>query len=534
MADPYQEALNTMISLGAERVLVLQGPAPLKARLCHGFEDIDNWSDQISLGVLERSLQGEPILLADIKESSLAERFSVQISGICSVVCLPFWSPSSRILGLLYADTKSLKRAFSRESIAAMQRCARMLEQALYGGDAKHIRTAPTAGPKGEPVPHPGVRLGLRRVGQKSSVPTTPVLEQSEKMNPYPLVKGRAPARSVAVFFRSLAVMMKAGLPLDRSLSILSKHESNPSLRQSCQQIHHTICSGNQFSVALKSQATFQQFDWALVEVGERSGSLDRVLLLIAEMREKSVETQMRLQSSLAYPALLSLFSLAALVLAPPLVLRGQFELMKQSGQTPPILTQLLVQFSDLLVSPAGFMLLSAITIAGIALLRECLRRESWQNRIRERLVSLPVIGTLMLHCGCALFAKALAITYKVGLPVHQGLELAGRVCAIPQVQRDIPKSLLALENGKSMAKTLAQIELLPISFLALVAAGEECGKLDSTLEWVARFYEAEFEANLESVLSMVQPILILLMGTFIGGLLLATLMPMVSLLEQL
>ena len=328
--------------------------------------------------------------------------------------------------------------------------------------------------------------------------------------------------------------MTKAGLPLDRSLSVLANHESNPVLRQACLEIHQTVCNGNQFSQALKNHSTFQRFDCALIEVGERSGSLDRVLLLIAEMREKSIETQMRLQSSLAYPALLSLFSLAALVLAPPLVLRGQFELMRQSGQTPPLLTQLLVQFSDLLVSPVGLVLLSGMAISGGVLLREYFKREAWQDRLRAKLMELPVIGTLMLHCGCALFAKALAITYKVGLPVHQGLELAGRVCGVPQVQRDIPKSLVAIEQGQSMSKTLAKIACLPTGFLALVAAGEECGQLDSTLEWIARFFEAEFEANLDSVLSMVQPVLILAMGIIIGGMLLATLMPMVSLLEQL
>ena len=517
MPDPYREALNSLVGLGADRVLVLQGPAPMQARLSHGFDQTSNWSDQISLGVLERSLQGEPLLLADVSQSSLANRWSVQISGICSVVCVPFWSPSSRILGLLYADTRTMQRAFSRETISAMQACARRLEQALYGGNFKPLeKAAPIA------QEQPGIRLGLKR-------PPTP------SAPPPPPLRGKQPApRSLAVFLRCLATMVAAGLPLERALSVLGMHQGDSALEQACGRIHQSLCAGSQLSSAMRQQRIFPPFECTLVEVGERTGSLHEVLAQLATLGEKRLESQLRLQNSLVYPALLSLFSLAAVFLAPPLVLRGQFELIRQSGQKPPWLTQLLMTLSEAIFSPLGLVLAGVLALLLAGLVRELRRRPSWREKAWQRLFRTPVLGRLILHSGCARFARALAITYRVGLAVPQGLELASRASALPHQARDLPLCLAALNEGQSMSRTLAQMACLPRGLIQLVAAGEECGKLDSTLEWVARFYEAEFETNLDCLLSLLQPLLILVMGLLVGCLLLATLLPMVNLVQQL
>ena len=522
MADPYRDALNTLVGLGADRVLVLQGPAPLQARLSHGFDQAKNWSDQISLGVLEQPLRGEPLLLADVSQSALANRWSVQISGICSVVCVPFWSPSSRILGVLYADTRSLQRTFSRETIAAMQRCARCLEQSLYGA------SRPAAPPPAYPMAQEqaGIRLGLKRPqAALRNQPSVPISSRPIK---------RPDPRSLSVFVRSLATMVAAGLPLERSLSVLALHQPDRHLQVACHKIHHSVSSGNPLSGAMRSQRIFPALDCALLEVGERSGCLDRVLIQLAELNEKRMEFRLRLQNSLVYPAVLCLFSLAAVLLAPPFVLRGQFELLRQSGQKPPWLTQALVTFSDLLFSPPGMGLTLLVALVTTILLGRLNQRPAWRARAWEQLFRLPVLKPLLLHAGCARFAQALALTYRVGLPLPQGLELAAQASSLPQQQRHVPLCLEKLSQGQSVASSLAALQGLLSSFLTLVAAGEECGKLDSTLEWVARFYEAEFEANLESLMALLQPLLILAMGLLVGLLLLATLLPMVGLVEQL
>ncbi len=511
MADPYREALQTLVGLGAERVLVLQGPDPMQPRLLHGFDEQAQWRDQVSLGVLQRSFQGEPLLVGDVRSSPLAERWSVQVSGVCSLVCVPFWSPSSRILGLLYADTK---KAFTRETMTAMQRCARKLEQALYGTAPLAEATSVAA----KPAALPGRKLGLKPAEGRPPAPGVKSPARPAKW------VGLSPSRSrsLAVSLRSLSTMVRAGLPIERALQVLAQHESDARLRQAAESIHASVCGGRPLALAMAASRIFPPFECSLVEVGERTGSLDRVLEQLAEVREKWCQTQLRLQSTLAYPLLLSAFSLLALLLAPPFVLKGQFELLRQSGQQPPLLTQAVMTLSQWPV------LLSLALLLGVAI--------GWGRRHlgQQHALKIPPLRTLLTHLGAARLAHSLAITYRVGVPITEGLGLAVRASGASWLERDLPQALVALKQGEKMSTVIGQFSDLPASFRALVGAGEECGKLDSTLAWVARFFECEFETQLESLMSLLQPLLILLMGSVVGLLLLATLLPMVSLVQGL
>lgn len=471
-------------------------------------------------------MQGEPLLLGDIAHSDLANRWSVEVTGIRSVVCVPFWSPSSRILGLLYADTRAMSAAFTRATMSAVQNCARHLERSLYGGPPPEAQVhEQPARPRPLPVTTGGRKLGLK--GESASLPAgQPKASSASKF------AGRANSQSLSVFVRSLATMVRAGLGVAGALDVLSKHENDPALRQASAQISESLQAGAPLSASMaRHPQIFERFDCALVEVGERSGNLDLVLHELANFRESMARARLRLQSALVYPALLSTFCLLAVFLAPPFVLRGQMEMLRQSGQQLPWLTLVLVRLSDFLCSGAGIFVAALATLSLAFVLR---RRPRWSEAIRRRLWRLPVLGRLRLHAGCSRFARGLSLTYKVGIPVTQCLTLATRLADLPELDRDLPYCLQAMNEGQSIANVLSQATVLPSNFSSLVRAGEEAGKLDALLEWVARFYEAEFEDNLERLLSILQPLLIGLMGGLVGLLLLATLLPMVKLVQQL
>ena len=450
MADPYREVLQALVGLGAERVLVLQGPQPLQPKLIHGFQG--QWQDHIDLSRLQ--------------ERPVSDERSI---------CVPFWSPSSRILGFLYADTR---KAFRRETLSAVQRCARKLEQALYGAAPPPVLRSP-----GPPRDTPGRKLGLR----------------SARPTPAPVQPRRDPAER-PVLLRSLATMLAAGLPIDRALHGLSRQHSV------CAELCAKVSAGGPLSQAMNESGHFAPFESALVEVGERSGCLDKVLAQLAEISEKQARARLRLHSALAYPLLLSALSLAALVLAPPLVLRGQLELLPH----PPLLTRLLMS------GIAGPLLLALLALAFVSVRSRYQRWPLWRSWAGAR------------------FAQALAITYRVGVPFNKGLELAARASQLPDWQEQLPLAQQALAEGRPISQVLSCLRSLPGCFRALVGAGEECGKLDSTLDWVARFLESEFENRLESLLNLLQPLLILVMGVWTGVLLLATLLPMVELVQNL
>ena len=523
MADPFQQALSTLIGLGAERALILQGPAPLQARLSHGFDEQSPWTDQISLGVLERSLQGEPLLLADVRQNELGQRWSVEVSGIYSLVCVPFWSPSSRILGLLYADTRSL-RSFSRDTMSAVQKAARQLERALYGGEAPLPESPPPQVRIAPAQAQAGIRLGVRAPRQSPGPAPNPAKPSSSQAA---LPTRQVKAYSLAIFLRSLATMVTAGLGLHRSLSVLAEHESDPNLRLACRILAHKVMTGANLSVAMASlPKVFSSFDCSLIEVGERTGSLDHVLIDLANLHERDQKTRMRLRSILTYPLILSAFCLVVLLLAPPLVLRGQLELLRQWGQQLPSFTRLLISLSDGLASPIGWM-----AVIGLAVLAKLAwERLDW----RRVLTRFPLSRRLLLHLACSRLTRALGLCYKVGLPLDQSLQLAFRLSGWSSLEKDLPHCLNHLRDGGDLASTLSFAQDLPIGLIQMTRAGEESGKLDLLLAWIADLYDLEFESNMESLLSLVQPILILVMGVCIGVLLLATLLPMVALVQQL
>jgi type II secretory pathway component PulF len=532
--DAYREALDTLIELGAERALILQGPAPLRATLTHGFESDVSWSDQVSLSLLERSLEGEPLLVADINETPMADRWSVQVSGIRSVVCVPFWSPSSRVLGLIYADTRSMKEAFSRSTMNAVLSAARRLERTLYGGaipGIQHRGPIWDETPKlSEPVSETGISLGLRRQAPRPKA-VAPVASPSVQQLDLGKL-GRPNERSLVVFLRSLSTLINAGISIHRALTILGQHESDLALRQTCQFLAARVSGGNNLSSSMSQcPQIFQRFDCSIIQVGERSGALDRVLVELAQLRERQFDSKMQLRSALVYPAFLCSLSMAALLLAPPFVLRGQMELMRQLGQQPPLLTKAFILLSDILSSPLGWL---AIAAAVGSLAWTMARHPQLREKLQDRISQLPVLKRLLLHSGCARFAHGLALTYKVGIPIDQCLSLATRLSGLRALEDELPLLLAGIKGGLNFSETLSQSKVLPHSFAALTRAGEESGKLDTLLEWISKFYEMEFETNLESLLSMLQPILILTMGVMIGLLLLATLLPMVSLVQQL
>lgn len=231
------------MSLGAERVLVLQGPEPMRVCAAYGIKDELPWTDQVSLSLLQKSLgEGECVLLGDAQASSLADRWSVAVSEIRSVLCVPFWSPSSRIVGILYADTRSRAGAFSKKAMETMQTCARNLERALYGGSQAALPAQKTLIDERPRQRQPGGSLGLR-----------PAATAAQAATPAPKEKkaGTPDDRAVTVFYRSLATMVTAGLPITRSLDILGRHSDDKALQTITQQLANKVSSGSPIAAAM-------------------------------------------------------------------------------------------------------------------------------------------------------------------------------------------------------------------------------------------------------------------------------------------
>lgn len=524
-AEPFQDALRTLMDLGAERILVLQGPEPMRVCAAYGIKDEVPWTDQVSLSLLQKSLgEGECVLLGDAQTTSLADRWSVAVSEIRSVLCVPFWSPSSRIVGILYADTRSRAGVFTKKAMETMQSCARNLERALYGG-SQALAPQKTLIDEQPRQRRPSGSLGLRPVA--SARPAEPTREEK--------FRGIPDGRAVTVFYRSLATMVGAGLPISRSLDILGRHSDDRALQTITQQLANKVSAGSPISAAMSVYPqAFGRFDTRLVQLGEKTGCLHFVLDRLAVHREKIHGTQLKIRSALTYPAMILCLCLVLLILGPPYLLEGQFRLIRESHQAIPWLTRLLMLFSDFVRSPLGLASLLGGAVALVSVARFAWRRDDVRERAFEWAQRAPGLGQALKTLATARFSRSLALSYKVGLSVTDSFGLAAQNTENPQLDRSIGQAVEALKSGSGLAASLDSIGFFPTLFIQSLHAAEEAGNIDGMMEWTARLYEVELESSLETFLSLIEPVLMMGMGILVGLVLLATLLPMVNVLQSL
>lgn len=499
-----------MLRLGAERVLLLEG-ADFQLRASHGMDLRHRWSEQVSLTILERCWKGgEALFLSDARKE-FEDRWSVMASDIRSVVCVPWFSPDHKVAGLIYADVRSRRGAFASHARATVQDCVRQVETALYG----QTRPAPAAPTTTTDPTRTKASLGLRSARAVAPEPKT--VKKPEA------VGTAMDGRQVALFYRSLATMVGAGLSLSRSLDVMADHAETPGMRGVASKMSEKIRAGGPLSAAIPS--TFARSDQQMLRAAEASGQLHRVLDDLAEFREKSYQLGLKVRGALTYPALVSALSLAMVVLGPPYLLQGQFQLIRDSGQTPPLLTQMLMAVSDIL-RHGGIPLLLALGIGATLLARRPLPL--------RRLMSVPHLSEFLSKLATARFAACLGQTYRVGLPVQECLRLSAQSAENPVLLDRLPAVLEALTNGAPLHASLLAANFFPAPFIQMVEAGEEAGKVDDMMTWVARLYEEEVTCSLASLVSLIEPLLLMGMGILVGLILIATLQPMLGVLQGL
>jgi len=326
-------------------------------------------------------------------------------------------------------------------------------------------------------------------------------------------------------FFRSLATMLAAGLPLAQGVSALGRGAADPTVAAACEELARRLQRGQALSAALAGVELFPPFTVRLVSVGERAGSLDRVLAEAADYQERALTMRMRLKSALIYPLFVLAVSLVLIVVGPGYLLKGQFQLLSSLGGHLPALTVVLARVSRVVGSPWFFV--PAALGCGWLL-------RSQRSRLPAWFLAVPAFRRLARAWGAAQFARCLAVQLRAGLPLVESLEAAAGVLDHPELRRRLPRAVEALRQGEDVRSCLAGLEFFPRGFLEMVAVGEQVGRLDAMLEWLARLNEEQAEYELEALVSLLEPLVMMLLGTLAALVMLATMLPTVRLLETL
>jgi type IV pilus assembly protein PilC len=341
----------------------------------------------------------------------------------------------------------------------------------------------------------------------------------------------RVKPKDLAVFARQFATMINSGLSLLRALTILADQTANKKLAEVVGEIRGEVEKGTALSTALAQHPkVFNRLFVAMIKSGEVGGFLDQVLLRVAEALEKDVALRSKIKSAMTYPvvvlAMVLLIVTAMLIFIVPMFKN----LYASLGGQLPLPTRVLINVSN--VVKHGFV----FVIIGIALLTFGFRRwiasPSGRYYMDAFKLRAPVFGALFHKTALSRFSRTLATLLRSGVPILQSLEIVSDTVNNGVMSKAVRDVQDAVREGESLATPLAKHAVFPPMVVQMLAVGEETGALDTMLTKVADFYDQEVEATVEALTSLIEPILIAVMGGAVGSMVIALYMPMFNIIN--
>lgn len=365
------------------------------------------------------------------------------------------------------------------------------------------------------------VRTQLRGQGL-FPVDVHPMLERGARTEP--LFGRRLSAASLALMTRQLATLVRAGMPLEESLRALEDQVGHR-LRSIVAGVRAQITEGASLSEALgKFPGTFPELYRTMVEAGEASGRLDEILDRLADYTEQQYHMRQKLGVAMVYPVLLTLVATAVIIALLTYVVPEVIRVFEHSGQQLPLLTRGLIAGSDFLrtYGIALLVVTGVLVVSGQYLLQQPLPRWYWDRQ----LLRLPLIGTFNKTVNAARLARVLAILTESGVPLLEALRISAQVVRNLPVREAVLEAAAAVREGGRLHTALGKSGYLPSLLIHMIAAGEDSGELEKMLERAAVHQERELNTRLMVATSLMEPILILIMGGIVLVIVLAILMP--------
>ncbi|WP_394278435.1 type II secretion system F family protein [Microbacterium sp.] len=343
----------------------------------------------------------------------------------------------------------------------------------------------------------------------------------------------RVATKDLAVFAKQFAGLIHAGLPLMRALAIISDQTENPKLARALVAVQVDIESGRSFSAALAEHPTvFPPLLVSLVSVGETGGFLADSLDAIARSYRADVDLQQKIKSAMTYPIIVLVIAIVGVIAMIAFVVPVFESMFASMGGELPLPTQVLVVLSRNMawIIPV----LVVLTIAASVWYQRMKNTDRFRGVVDPFLLRMPVFGSLVTKIAVARFARNLSMMLKAGVPLMQALDLVGKAANNKAVEDALHSVRESVRLGRSFHAPLAKAGVFPPLVAQMVSVGEESGSLPDMLESIADFYETEVNAASEQLTSMIEPIMMTVLGLLIGGMVVALYMPMFTMYDQL
>jgi general secretion pathway protein F len=338
----------------------------------------------------------------------------------------------------------------------------------------------------------------------------------------------RVTVRDIALMTRQLAVLLHAGMPLAESLAALIEQTSRPKLQKALFDVNDRVREGNRLGDALAAHPKiFAPLYVNMVRAGESSGALERVLFRLADIMEHEAKMRAQVLSTLAYPAFMCLFAVAIISFLMLVIVPRITALFERQEQTLPRLTEMLITTTDFIGN--YWYLIAGVVFLLLFLWRYWVSRPEGHKAWDRFKLTVPIYGSLQVKMVCARFARTLGTMLESGLTMMKALEVVNTVVQNKHIEDAMEEVKAGVRRGRDLAIPMKESGVFPPMLIHMVELGQRSGEIEGMLLKVAEIYDEDVRLSLDALVSLLEPVIIVVMGLFVGLLVLAILLPILN-----
>lgn len=372
----------------------------------------------------------------------------------------------------------------------------------------------------------------LAAVLRREQIAPIAIREKKESTLSFPFRK-KVPQAEVAIFTRQFSVMLDAGLPLVQCLEAIGSQHQNPTFKSTLEQIRVDVEAGSTLSDAMaKHPRVFDALFTNMIAAGEAGGILDTILQRLSIFIEKIVKLKRALRSALIYPGVILTIAVGVVGIILWKVVPVFRTLFEGFNVELPLLTRMVIALSNFVESYSVFV--AALIVLLAFAFKSYYKTDGGRHVVDRTLLKLPLLGNIFRKIGVARFTRTLATLLSSGVPILECLEITARTAGNAILEDVVRQLRRSIEEGKTIAEPMRQSNFFPAMVVQMVSVGESTGELDTMLIKVADYYEEEVDVIVANLLTILEPLLLVVLGVIVGGIVIAMYLPLFKLIQVL
>ena len=379
-----------------------------------------------------------------------------------------------------------------------------------------------------------GTKAEVKATLQREQITVSKLSEKGKEFNIPSFGGSGVDSKELAIFTRQFSVMIDAGLPLVQCLEILAGQQENITFQRILNGVRGSVEGGATLSASMKQyEKVFDPLYYNMVEAGETGGILDTILQRLSSYIEKNVKLKRAVQSAMIYPVAVLGIAGGVIILLLWKVVPIFTQLFNGLGVDLPLPTRIVIMLSDFVGSIYG-LIIAAFFAGSVFALKSWYGTPQGRMAIDTIVLKIPLIGPLMRKIAVARFTRTLGTLISSGVPILEGLDITARTSGNAVVERAITQTRKAVEAGRSLVDPLKDTGVFPGMVTQMIGVGEQTGAMDAMLQKIADFYEDEVDAAGKDRLTAMEPIMIVVLGVVVGGIVISMYLPLFSLIGKL